>query len=152
MCLKCEKCVLNRVTKRTLNISRKHFLKTVKCTLTPKPWLDPCSEWLGIYVGTHPEIVEWLTLSNHHFLSRPPPPPHPPPSQLTVLTSYEIEYIHKIVYIQTRWSGPKRKFIYIYIYIDAYNKNLNTLTLNFLLSLTEISLNMILSFFFSLFN
>ena len=60
----------------SLNISRKRFLKTVKCTLTPQPWsliwswLDPCSEWLGIYVGTHPGIVEWLTLSNHHFLSR----------------------------------------------------------------------------------
>ena len=45
----------------------------------------------------------------------------------------------------TPWPGPKKKNLYI-IFFDPYNKNLNTLTLNFLLNPIEISLNMILSF------
>ena len=41
------------------------------------------------------------------------------------------------------WSQKKKK---LYIFFDPYNKNLNTLTLKFLLNPIEISLNMILSF------
>ena len=43
------------------------------------------------------------------------------------------------------WSFKKKKIIYNFFFYP-YNKNLNTLTLNFLLNPIEISLNMILSF------
>ena len=44
------------------------------------------------------------------------------------------------------WSKKKKKNLYINFFFDSNNKNLNTLTLSFLLNPIEISLNMILSF------